>query len=828
MSPIANLPIRTKLALVMTAILAAVSAVTYVYVPDRLRDLALDGLTLKAAGLAEMSAAGSATAVQARDRVAAAEALMSVRRDPDLAYLVVVGSDGEPLALFNEVIASQAGYRTMPMKVIRSSPAPGRTMNANDATMGGYSADGKIYQTSAPIHYRGQIVGKAFIGVGTQAVQAQIASSRGVIALITVVAFGLGVLAVFGFSTVITGPLRRIVETAERIAAGDLSRRAEVTSRDEVGQLARSFNSMVEEVGTLNRTLEERVEERTRALVTSEERYRLLYERNLAGVYIADANGRIISCNEACARIFGYESVEDFTAGDAAIPYNDPEARHSILQRLHAEGVVMNEEVELRGRDNTPVWVLENVRLVPGAFPSESFLEGIVLDITDRKRTENEIAYRAYHDELTGLPNRALFIDRLQAALVSAERHESKVAVLFLDLDDLKGTNDTFGHATGDDLLKLVAERLSDAVRVADTVARIGGDEFLILLPDVSGEPQIEALAECVRECMAEAFPLQGDETFLTTSIGVAIYPSDGRTPDELIRCADGAMYRVKQAGGDGYQLSGRLGRVALGRMSMEQELRLAIDRDEFLTYYQPQVRMSDRQLCGAEALIRWQPPDSSIIGPVGFISLAEQTGLIGRIGEIVLRKACRQLVKWDESGLVLPHVSVNVSARQFYQRDFIGMVRSVIEETRIDPKRLELEITETVAMQKRDRSASVFHQLRDLGIAIAMDDFGTGQTSLSHLKLFPIDTVKIDKSFVGNIGKHPSDEWIVTAVLLLTTQLKLRTVAEGVESEEQWDFLAQHGCDDVQGYLISRPLTTEAFAEHFLTPKNTLIAASS
>lgn len=821
---VARLSIRTKIALLMTLVLAIVSAAVYRYVPARLHRQIVDAVVQKSAAMTGMAAQSVAAGLNDRNQVAVAAALAGIRSNPDLVYVVLVDDRGRVFASFNDIIAAETGYRNLAMQPVA---VPQRVLQAGERVrvraaqvVGGRSADGSIYQIAAPVRYRGRAIGRLYTGMSLQGANADAARSRTTIALVTLLAFIVGTIAVFLLSTVITGPLQRIVETTEQIAAGDLSRRAAVTTEDEVGHLARSFNGMVDRLEDLNRTLETRVDERTRELALSEERYRLLFERNLAGVYMAREDGRVIDCNDACAHLFGYASREEFLER-GSIDYLHPHERDSIVRRLREEGAVTNEEVELRGRDGSAVWALENVRRIIPEGSSEPVLEGIILDITDRKREEAEIEFKAYHDALTRLPNRALFLDRLAVALAKAKREEERVAVLFLDLDEMKAINDTFGHAIGDKVLQLVAERLTGAVRDGDTVARVGGDEFLILLA-VREAADAEAVAKKILAGVREPLAVDDDELFLTTSIGVALYPDDGDDAETLIRLADAAMYRVKETGGSAVERSRNVAHRHVGRLALEEQLRAAIDRDEFVLHYQPQVHIGTRQLSGAEALVRWQRPDGTLVSPAGFVTVCEQSGLITALGEVVLTKACEQMVEWQKAGTAPPRIGVNVSVRQFHQRDFVGMVERVLGRTGLSPMRLELEITETVAMQTAGRSLDVLRHFRDIGIAVAVDDFGTGQSSLSYLKRFPVDTVKIDRSFVHDLISGDNDEWIITAVLMLANHLGLRTVAEGVETEEQCRFLEGHDCREIQGYLISRPLDANAFAEKYLVRRET------
>lgn len=816
---LSRLSIRTKIAVVMTSLLAVVSLAVYLYFPARLHRQLVDAVTQKSAALTGMAAFSVADGLQARNRALVAAALAGIRSNPDLVYVMLVDERGSVFASYNDIIAREVGYDGLAMQPVE---APRQAAQAGELRMrpvsrgiaGGVSADGKVYQTRAPVQYRGRTIGQLYTGMSLDAASAEAAQGRTTIAFLTLIAFLLGTVAVVALSTVITGPLQRIVETSEEIAAGDFSKRAAVTSEDEVGQMAHSFNRMVERVEEWNRTLETRVAERTRELAASEEQYRRLFERNLAGVYVASEDGTVADCNDACAQLFGYAVREDLLL--RKIEYVHPHQRDSIVRRLREQGTVANEEVELRGRDGGTVWALENVRRIPPANGNPAVLEGILLDISDRRRAEQEIAFKAYHDGLTRLPNRALFLDRLEVAIAQARRNQTTLAVLFLDLDDMKSINDTFGHAVGDRVLQSVGERLVSATRGGDTVARVGGDEFLVLLAN-NDEGEAERVARNLLERLSAPLPLDRDELYITTSIGVALFPADGDDAETLIRHADGAMYRVKEGGGHDLELSSRGARRNVGRLSLEEQLRAAIERDELVLHYQPQVHIGTRELSGAEALVRWQRPDGTLVMPSGFMTVCEQSGLITALGEIVLTKACAQMVEWQKAGTAPLRMGVNVSARQFYQRDFTGMVERVLASTGLAPLRLELEITETVAMQTSERALQMLRHLREMGIAVAVDDFGTGQSSLSYLKRFPVDTVKIDRSFVNDLISGENDEWIITAVLMLANHLGLRTVAEGVETEEQSAFLQGHDCREIQGYLIDKPLPADAFAERWL-----------
>lgn len=833
-----RLYLRTKLALVMTVILAVISAAVFVYFPSALRRQALDGVAQKASVVADVTALSLSSGMRSHDRVAVAEGLASLRRNPDLVYYELRDASGQTFASFNDLVAASAGPFPSAPPETPAEPALGvSSPGTRGETVGAFDRQVRYYQTTTPIRFRGRRVGTMVIGFSLERVRQEISRSRAAIALVTLIVFAVMVLAVFALSALITGPLERIAETSKLIADGALTHRAEVDSDDEVGQLARSFNRMLDrldaargELESLNRSLEDRVEQRARdlmqeitarrraqdALRSSEERYRLLFDRNLAGVYIASIDGKIISCNDACARIFRYETRDEFLADRGAIAYMNPRDRDSIMRRLRSDGAVVNEEVELRDRHDAAVWALENVRLIPAREGSEPTLEGILLDITDRKRAEEEISYKAFHDSLTDLPNRALLLDRLVIALAQAARHNQKLAVMFLDLDDLKEVNDTFGHAIGDAVLKTVGHRLKENLRESDTVARVSGDEFLILLTDIEDESGVEAVAATLLGAVAGPLMVEDDELHITTSIGVAIYPTNGTTPEELIRNADGAMYRVKRSGGNAVEFCDRSG-PTVGRMTIEEELRRAIEREEFVLWYQPQVSIKDRHLVGVEALVRWNHPERGLIPPDGFISAAEHTGVITALGALVLRKACEQGKSWQRQGYQSPRIAVNLSPRQLYQHDFVGMYQRVLESTGFDPHLLEFEMTESIAVQRSDRSLQILRRLREIGSSIAVDDFGTGQSSLSYLKQFPVDVVKVDRSFVTEVLTRVRDQSIVGAVLQVANQLGLRTIAEGVETEEQCEFLRRLGCHEIQGYLVSVPLAPEQLEAKFL-----------
>ncbi|MEA2488413.1 MAG: hypothetical protein QOH21_205 [Acidobacteriota bacterium] len=452
---------------------------------------------------------------------------------------------------------------------------------------------------------------------------------------------------------------------------------------------------------------------------------------------------------------------------------------------------------------------------------------GMVASLLEDEREAAELAaleieHLAYHDALTGLPNRPLFVDRLIVAIAQAHRNEAKLAVLFLDLDRFKDINDSLGHTLGDSLLKSVAERIRRCVREGDTVACFGGDEFTLLIPRVDHIEDAAKIAQKIIETLKIPFLIHEHELFVTTSIGISLFPEDGLDPETLVRNADTAMYRAKEQGRDNYQLyAPAMNARALERLALENMLRKALSHQELVLFYQPLVDTKTRTITGVEALIRWNHPELGLLAPAHFISVAEMSGLILPIGQWVLRTACRQVRLWDRHHDELI-VSVNLSARQFQQSDFVQQVREAIDETGIEPWRLQLEITESNAMQNAENTIYTLRELKALGVRIAMDDFGTGYSSLSYLKRFPIDTLKLDAAFINDVTTDPSDAAIVSGVIAMAHSLHLEVVAEGVETEAQLEFLERQHCDVIQGFLFSVPLPADQIAR-FLTDRKPL-----
>jgi len=448
----------------------------------------------------------------------------------------------------------------------------------------------------------------------------------------------------------------------------------------------------------------------------------------------------------------------------------------------------------------------------------------VIRNITDDLTVEAQLRehqerlyYVVHHDALTNLPNRLLLQDRLSRMMMKAKRNSTYVAVLFLDLDRFKKINETLGHDVGDRLLLEVAKRLEECVRKSDTVGRLGGDEFAVLLDDLQDVKYVAVVARKILHALSKPIMVQEYELYATSSIGISLFPDDSEEVDILLRCADTALYRAKEAGKNNYQYyTADMNTRAFEFLLLESGLRKALVNNELVVFYQPLIDLKTNKLIGMEALLRWKHPEKGMIAPGDFIPLAEETGLIGPIGEWVMRTACSQNKKWQDAGYPPVKVSVNMSARQFNKKDITEQIIEILEDTGLNPEYLGIEITESVIMQDASSTISKLIQMHETGISLSIDDFGTGYSSLSYLKLFPIDNLKIDRSFVSNITSDSTDAAIAASVIMLAHSMNLKVVAEGVETQEQLDLLRQQGCDYVQGFLFSRPLSAEEFVPFF------------
>jgi diguanylate cyclase (GGDEF)-like protein/PAS domain S-box-containing protein len=541
-------------------------------------------------------------------------------------------------------------------------------------------------------------------------------------------------------------------------------------------------------------------------------------------VICTDINGRVDYLNKAAEKITGWSKQEAYGLpsdqifniinGNTRKPAPNPVT--SVLQTKQAIGLAA--DTLLIKRDGSEAAIEDS------SSPIHNWngeLTGVVVvfhDVSATRSMAMKMAHLAQHDFLTNLPNRVLLNDRIAQAIEVSKRHQTKVALLFLDLDNFKHINDSLGHPTGDKLLQLVATSLNASVRGNDTVSRQGGDEFIILLTDITNKIDAASTADKILDLLILPHVVSNSQLYITTSIGISIYPEDGVDAEVLIQNADTAMYHAKSNGRNNYQFfKSEMNLRAVERQVTEANLHAAIEENQFLLHYQPKFNLITQEMMGVEALIRWHHPEWGEVLPEKFIAIAEDTGLIIPIGKWILRKACMQLSEWTKLGLEQMTVAVNISAMEFTHKHFITDVKNILMETGIDPHRIEMEITETVLMRDAKSSVAILHQLKEMGLVLVMDDFGTGYSSLSYLRKFPIDVLKIDRSFIHEMGDFEENSIIVTAIINMGNSLKLRVIAEGIENQQQLDLLLRFHCEEGQGYLFSPPLSQIDFLKHFI-----------
>lgn len=592
---------------------------------------------------------------------------------------------------------------------------------------------------------------------------------------------------------------RRLETTIRNVSGGEVP--VEITIAPAGSGNEATFTAFIHDISERKRS--------QRELEQREKRFRTIVEKSWSGVVLLDGDLCFSFLGSSTEHLIGYTDQE--LIGRSLFDFVHPRELDAS-QRVFADiASHPNHEMhgELRFRHKSGNWIwLEGFSQ---NLLHESSVGAIVVnyrDVSQRKETEKQLEYRAYYDSLTGLPNRLLFRDRLVHSLTQATRNRVGVAVMYLDVDHFKLVNDGLGHSFGDRLLADIARRLQGSLRSSDTISRIGGDEFSILLPEVMNTEAVAGVARKILDSLAMPFHVDGHDLFVTASIGISCFPGDGEDAETLLKCADAAMYRAKELGRNQAQLfTASMNERYVRRLALEQHLHHAIERDQLELHYQPVYDRARRRYVSVEALLRWRDPTRGLVQPSEFIELAEDTGMIIPIGTWALRTACKQLRQWHDQGVAPLRMAVNISAVQLQQRDFAETVRAAIAESGIPPESLQLEITESAAMQNFDLTLEALRELRAMGTGVAVDDFGTGQSSLIYLKHFPIDAVKIDKAFLAEVTSDETAAAIVSYVINLAHTLQLTVVAEGVETEEQYTFLRHYACDHMQGFLFSRPL---------------------
>ncbi len=598
-------------------------------------------------------------------------------------------------------------------------------------------------------------------------------------------------------------PSRKLQEAMQRIRQeNDLSLRAEIEGKyKNIDEMAETFNLLVDNL-----------EKATKDQVLFAE----VIKNTDEAIIISDENNTIVSVNRAFVRITGYTEEEAIgrnpkilSSGRQGRPFYEAMWK-SIRETGSWQGEIWNRK---KSGEIYPEWL--SISTLRNGRNEITRHVAIFTDITKRKEVEQRIHFLAYYDTLTNLPNRVLFGDRLFQALASARRNGGKVALLFLDLDRFKSINDSLGHVAGDIMLQSVARRLKQCIRETDSICRQGGDEFMVVLPGIEKRDDVIGIAKKIISAMSEPHAIDGRNLVVSFSIGISIFPDDAGNPDALIQHADAAMYHAKEHGRNNFQFfTPDMNAEALELLSLEADLRRAMKEGRLQVHYQPQADNKTGKIIGIEALARWNHPERGDVPPSKFIPIAEESGLISQLGHWVLKTACAQNKKWQDEGLVRIPVAVNLSAMQFHQKDLVEMVAKVLKETGLEAKYLELELTEGIVMSNAESTIATLNSLKKMGVMLSIDDFGTGYSSLSYLKRFPIDKLKVDRSFIRDISTNKDDATIATTIISMGHNLGVKVIAEGVETQEQLAFLKENRCDETQGYYVSRPLSAPDFSD--------------
>lgn len=682
-----------------------------------------------------------------------------------------------------------------------------------------YHPGKEVISFSAPVLFLDEKIGSVEISVPLDRINKSLRSTYiNIFTIFPMFSIFFGILIYVVASAFIVKPLERISKAADQLALGDFSAVLPPATHDELGNLVRAFSTMREsrklvesELHNLNASLESTVSARVAELHDSEAYIHAVLDNVYEGIIVIGEAGMIVTFNLAAEKIFGYSGQEIINQNFSRLisaEHLDLSGRYKKYSGESEQDSVFGITREVLGlRKDKTEFPLE-LKTIQIHIQEKLLFITTARDISERKDAERRISHMASHDALTNLPNRALLQDRIEQTLQHNRRRNHMAALLFVDLDKFKIINDTLGHAVGDGLLKEVSRRLLAAVRSEDTVARQGGDEFIILLSQISHPLDAGAIAQKLLDTLALPFHISRHELHISASIGISIFPDDGNEIGELLKNSDIAMYHAKESGRSNFQFfSAMMNEQATERQALSSDLRHAVERSELFLVYQPVVDMASGDICGMEVLLRWQHPVHGLVSPVKFIPLAEESGMIIKIGEWVMRAACTQLRTWQQQGYEVPRLAINLSAKQFRQKNLADNIASILAETGVDSRHIGIEITESMLVQNIDEVVDTLLRLSNLGLEISIDDFGTGYSSLSYLKRFPIDKLKIDKSFVDDIATHKDDAAIVKAIISMAHGLQMKIVSEGVETQAQLEFLRQHGCEQYQGYLFSKPL---------------------
>ncbi len=703
-------------------------------------------------------------------------------------------------------------------------------------------AVGGVTRTAFP-----PVLGWVRVELSLEATAAQ--KHRIVLSSLSITLLGLLVAAALGWlmGRKVSRPILHLADTVKQIGEGGLEARAHGTEGGELRTLEDGINLMAGRLQVAQDRMQEQVKQATTELQDAlerlesqnlllttemaerrqaEDRMRMLssiVEHTSDIVFVTDRNGLIQYVNPGFEQVTGWR--RDEVLGKKTSLLKSGRHDHEFYRHMWdtlLEGRPFRDVLLNKKKDDSLYFEDKTILPLRGDDGRVTHFISTGKDISELMRNQAQLDYLAFHDPLTNLPNRALFRDRLEQSLNRAHRQGSQVALLFLDLDRFKTINDSLGHTLGDRLLKEVSTRLGGCAREIDTVARLGGDEFTIILEDLAHPDQAVLVAQKVLDVLVEPFTVDAREFHITASIGIALYPLDEREPDALIKAADTAMYHAKEAGRNSYQFysSAMTARVTQ-RLAVETQLRRALERDEFVLHYQPIVDLSSGRAIGNEALLRWQHSARGLVAPHEFVPVMEETGLILSVGEWVLRQAAQQQRVWGRDGTAPAYVAINLSTRQLMKPDFVGSVVRILKETALEPHSLCLEITESVLLADTQAAGETLKGLKDIGVTIAMDDFGTGFSSLSYLRRFPVDMVKIDREFVRNITTNAPDEALVETIIYMAHRLGLKVIAEGVETETQVALLRKYACDAVQGYLYSVPVPAGELPVTLGTPRN-------